>query len=150
MFKKIIAMIALWFLSLSSVFAANIYLAPTLMFQNTYKDGIRYEEVSPKFSLGYSDTVHEMVYIAGEMFASMRGYELHNHLQNGMSLKTKSSVGISFLPGYYFDPLLLGYLRLGFIDTDFSQFNTKKKGWQVGAGLQTNLSPCWDVRGEYV
>lgn len=149
MLKKIIAIIALFLGNIPNLFAGTVYLSPTLMYQNTYKSNIRYEELGPKVALGYNDIMHQMLYLAGEVFASFRAYEINNHSQNSISLRTKYSLGISFLPGFFLDPYLLVYGRLGLIYTDFDKFNTMKRGWQAGAGLQANLNPSWDIRAEY-
>jgi|GEM_PF-1261134 len=69
------------------------------------------------------------------------------------SAKSSWSYGGSLLPGYLIQENVLGFLRLGVIETRFNGNGGKNKwkfGGQVGLGLQTMLCQNWGLRGEWM
>lgn len=149
MFKKMATTLMLFAGSVSIATAGSIYVAPTLMYQNTYTDDIRYEEVSPKLALGYSTVSQQWIYLAGELFGSVKGHTLTNHPKNGQNLRINYSMGMSLIPGLMLDPYLIGYVRLGLVYSRFDQADVMRNAYQVGAGMQFNVNPSWDIRAEY-
>lgn len=139
--------------SLTTAFAAppSFYIAPFIEYQGISVSHIDFNGMTPRMSLGYGGAIQEsQIYLAAEIFGSPRGVSLHNHKGNTPGLKPKYSLGASLLPGLYLDETILVYARLGIVSTRFDNLDLSRKGYQAGIGLETNISGCWDIRGEYV
>jgi opacity protein-like surface antigen len=71
-------------------------------------------------------------------------------------LEAAWNYGFDLIPGMLLMPNLLGYLRLGVVNTQFTMNSTSGNliehitGWQVGPGIQTNVYRNLDCRAEYV
>lgn len=147
--KKILPI--LLFLTTSTVWAADFYIAPNLEYEAISVDDADYGALVPRVAVGVGGGINNtLLYLGGELFGNFVGLTLHNNTGPTPGLKFKYNVGASIMPGYYLDDVLLGYLRLGPIITHFQELDTTRTGWQIGVGLQANLSPCLDMRGEYV
>ncbi len=102
---------------------------------------------------GYA-IVNSSFYLAAEIFvqdsATLQNYRnnLNNNL-NPIGLKTSFGGGISILPGVVLADSLLGYLRIGGVETHFRDIARTAGGGQVGIGIQNSFSDCWDMRAEY-
>jgi len=94
-------------------------------------------------------------YLAGEIFAQ-HGTQItdyRNNLNNNLNstgLKTSWGAGLSILPGLVLADTILGYLRLGAIETHFDEAAYTAPGGQVGIGIEGSVSESWDVRAEYI
>lgn len=109
-----------------------------------------YKGVEGNIALGYAGVLSPAFYLAGEIFAS-DSWTIKNRAAPGVNgVKTTWNYGISILPGVMLTDYVMGYLRLGAVHSRFSNASVNRTGWQVGLGAQTNLAPCWDLRGEYV
>lgn len=103
---------------------------------------------------GYS-MLWDQLYGAVEIFVSDAAvinnynYNVLGDARNG-SANSSWSYGISVLPGYMLNDQVLGFLRLGVLNTRFTTAGgNNETGGQVGLGMQTSLTPCWDLRGEW-
>lgn len=130
--------------------AASLYFAPSLVYDSYETNSVRYESIAIRPALGIGGRLYgSYFYLGGEIFWNPQPWTIHNKKDGTPGLRTKYSYGASLQPGYYLDDMLLGYLRLGGMYTNFSSLNTTKPGWLVGVGLQAHLGDCWYVRGEY-
>ncbi len=151
MLKKILlAAIATTTFSLSAVALANsFYVGPTIMIQDSMTNSSAYRGVNPKMTFGYGG-VGDEAYFGGEIFAIPGSASLTDtHLPGAESAKMSRSFGASIIPGMAIAAQTVGFARLGFITTKFTGPNIYKTGGQIGLGMQTAVSPNWDVRGEY-
>jgi opacity protein-like surface antigen len=131
-----------------SVFA-GVYLGLSANYDNIFRDDASYQGVGPQVAIGYSGVTNQWLYLAGELFGSTRGWQINNNIANGQSMKPIYSLGASLIPGYILDMQVMAYLRAGTIYTRFDQGNAFRNAYQIGAGLQYNLSCAWDIRAEY-
>lgn len=148
MFKKLL--LATMVTSIScSTFAGSFYVGPTIMIQDSMTNSSAYRGVNPKMTLGYGE-MGEGAYFGGELFAIPGSASLTDtHLPGAQSIKMSRSIGGSLIPGMMIAAQTIGYARLGFITTKFTGPEIYKTGGQIGLGLQTSVSPNWDLRGEY-
>lgn len=158
MFKKIFYIVSIFVGSLSNLFAGTFYAVPTITYQSFFNsDDVRYEAITGRLALGYGDLLNEWAFIAGEIFANPKSIKINDKpLEdsngepiNDLSLKTKYSYGVSVLPTMILDGMTKAYIRLGLIYTNFANFDQTERGYQVGIGLDFELTPCWVIRGEY-
>ena len=147
--KKIIGIAGVCLGLLNTSYAANFYIAPTLVYESINANGIRYEDINPRLALGYGDFYSESIYISGELFASPATINVNNATDANASLKTNYNYGIGLLPGYYLDDVLMAFGRLGLICTNFSNLDKLATGFQAGLGFQWMVTQVWSVRGEY-
>lgn len=110
------------------------------------------EEFTGILSAGYGALWDQTYYLAGEVFvqdsAKLKSWDNYY----GASGRDTWGAGLSVLPGYMLTPHVLGFLRLGWEESHFTNTatsNTNKGGWIVGLGGQTNIVQNWDLRGEY-
>lgn len=127
------------------------YLGLSAGVRNNYTGApVVYKGLEGTISAGYSALLTPSFYLAGEIFAGdsikLKDYKA----ADGSGAKSTWSYGISLLPGYMITDHVLGYVRLGGLNTRFSDQGTTKSAWQVGVGGQTNVYENWDIRGEYV
>jgi len=94
--------------------------------------------------LGYGGIINQSFYLAGELTGTLGTGDLQN---NG--LKTSYGIGGSIIPGVMLNDRTLGFLRVGVVNARFSKPGTNSTGGQFGAGLQTSLTQCVDLRAEY-
>ncbi len=106
-----------------------------------------YNGLEGNLSAGYA-FVMESFYFAGEIFVGDSAV-LQNYANNG-SARSTWSYGLSLIPGILMNDTVLGYLRLGILNTNFTTNNNNATGGQVGLGLQTAITERWDLRGEYI
>lgn len=108
-----------------------------------------YTGVEGTLFAGYS-MLWDQVYGALEIFGQDSA-EVNNYNQPSLGGATSSwGYGLSVIPGYLISDNVLGYLRLGVVNTRFTTGNQNTTGGQVGLGMQTALTNCWDLRGEWV
>lgn len=130
--------------------AGVTYLAPALIVLQTSANESRFRGLAPRLSLGYLQPCGNYAY-AGEVFFTPSTLTLSDTKNPGASsTRTSLNVGASFMPGTYFYKDLLGYARIGLVNTKFSSPNVFRVGTQLGFGLQSSLNPCWSLRGEYL
>lgn len=129
------------------------YLGLSAGVRDNYSGGPNfYKGIEGTVSAGYAAMLAPQFYLAGEIFGGGSG-DLKNYVAPGSSsVKTSWDWGLSLIPGYMITDHVLGYLRLGGIQSHFngSGQSTNKWAWQVGLGGQTNIVDNWDLRGEYV
>lgn len=151
MFKKLLVVSAILAAS-STVALASVNSAPAPyvggsigLTDNSAKGHGTYRGLDANLALGYGGIVQQAVYVAGELFV------VPGSISVGPSdtVKTSYSVGASILPGIMLNDKTMGYLRLGIVDSRFTDSSQTKVGGQVGLGLETNLCQNWDLRGEY-
>jgi len=98
---------------------------------------------------GYS-ALWDQMYGAIEIFVQDDA-EIHNYRSRTRgSIATSWGYGLSVIPGYLITDNVLGYLRLGVVNTHFTNNSRNATGGQVGLGLETALTNSWDLRGEWV
>jgi hypothetical protein len=148
MLKKITLASVLSALTISTAHASAFYAGPSLGLINHTSPNGSYRGIQPTLHVGYMDMVSTCTYIAFEGFASPGNAELSDDTPAGNSLKSTYSMGASFIPGYLITDNVIGYLRLGIIDTNFSS-GSSKAGGQAGLGLQTALTDEWRLYMEY-
>jgi opacity protein-like surface antigen len=147
MFKKLLAIGCLSLCGLSSAMA-GLYIGPMFTYNSISAGDIDYQGFSPRLALGYSTFMNTTLYIAGELEASPFTMDHNNNPNAQGSLKTTYSYGASIIPGVYFDEVVLGYARLGVLDTRFSKLNKTTYGFQLAGGLEVTVARNWQVRGE--
>jgi hypothetical protein len=125
------------------------YLAGAAQYSSYYIDRIKFEGISPRLALGYGGMANSIIYVAGELFGMPFTSTLNNNSRMESGLKTSYSFGASFLPGYYFDENVMGYLRLSYIATRFVKVPTTKAGYETGLGVDVCWSPNWHAYFEY-
>lgn len=134
----------------STPYAASLYVAPSIEYQGMSTGNIDYMAMLVRMALGFGGSVNGTFYLAGEVFGIPKGATIHDNTGDTPGLKPSYTIGISLLPGLCLDDTILAYVRLGMVSTKFDNLNVTKTGTQAGIGVATNLSPVWDVRGEYV
>lgn len=159
MLKKLLAGSIIFLSMLSSAYAewsdrywGCVYLAPSLAYESIHANpNTRYEGVNPVLALGYGGLIKQTypVYIAIELFGAPKSITIHNDKFNNPGLKTGFNLGGSIIPGLYLDDVILAYVRVGMLSTNFADFDATRTGFQVGVGLQARLNSVWDLRGEY-
>jgi hypothetical protein len=152
MFKKLIAG-SLAFIStaaMASLITPTFYVGPTAVLKTNTVSNNFTRELSPRLSLGYGGTVSQGIYIAGELFAIPNSIQINSTQKSGTpSLKSSFTYGLSILPGLMVSDATMVFLRFSGIKTHFTANNQSVLGYQLGAGLQTQLNASWDLRGEY-
>lgn len=93
---------------------------------------------------GYGGIVNQNFYLAGELTATLGTGDIQD---NG--LKSSYGYGVSVLPGVMLSDHTLGFARVGVVRARFPKQNSNSTGGQFGVGLQTSLTQCVDLRGEY-
>jgi outer membrane immunogenic protein len=117
--------------------------------------------------LGYGRVVWNNFYIGTEFFGNYNGastnYSLNSATLGSYASKftTKSSYGISILPGYKITNETLGYVRLGYnwakfktqenstSTVTYASMNNTSSGFNYGVGLETLVYKNWSARAEY-
>jgi opacity protein-like surface antigen len=129
---------------------------------------------------GYGMAVGCNMWLGGEAFVNYASNNTNlvsrsfSDIDDGIStnftykIRQRWSWGVSVLPGLMVLDHTMAYVRLGVVQTRFTNtatfsgidegvnrsFSASKNenvwGWQAGVGLQTAISPCVDLRGEYV
>lgn len=67
-----------------------------------------------------------------------------------VSVRSDWSYGLDIVPGYMLTTFILGYVRLGVENTNFTKANGGATAWRVGIGGETNICKRWDFRAEYI
>lgn len=159
MLKKLFC-IGLLSLSATTISWGNgLYFGPSLGYETVWSDSVpgvstvRYQGIDPRLTVGLGGIVGaDHIYMAGEIWG-MRSVELHNSTQgypsSVASLSVSWSFGAGLLVGYKFDQVLMGFVRLGALDSRFENLEVWRMGYQGGIGLDYMISPCWDARLEY-
>lgn len=130
-------------------FAAAPYLGITVGPRNTYtgKPSV-FKGFDTTASFGAATMLSDKWYAAGEVFV---GYSaLIKNYNNPLSVRSDWTYGLDIIPGYMVTHHVLGYLRFGVANTNFTRANAGSTAWRLGIGGETNLCKRWDVRGEYV
>lgn len=112
---------------------------------------------------GYGALVSQNIYLGGEVFFNGTSTQAKVTEDNGdyAKLTTRSSYGVSFIPGVMLTDHTLAYLRAGVVRGQFRAqaqdetlgYGAQTKnvtGGQLGLGMQTSLAQNVDLRGEYV
>lgn len=158
MFKNLLYIIVFFAGSLSNLFASTFYAVPTATYQSIFNSGdVRYQAITGRLGVGYGELLNAWAFLAAEIFANPKSIKINDKPVvdsdgqpiNDLSLVTKYSYGVSILPGMLLDGMTKAYIRLGLIYTNFENFDQTNRGYQVGLGLDYELSPCWMIRGEY-
>lgn len=151
MFKKhcIILGMILFSCFCPMIYAGNVYLGPTLLLQDNTTETSNYRGLTTQLAVGYADKIDDF-FLSGEIFViPFSAIVSNNHSNGATSARSTRSYGISVLPGAMITEHVLGFVRVGAVSTQFSGPNTSRAGAQVGVGLQTCLTPYWDLRAEY-
>ena len=110
---------------------------------------------------GYGALVNQNIYLGGELFINGTSNQAKVTTANSYAkITSRSSYGISFMPGVMLGDHTLAYARAGIVKGQFrsqaaiagqyaSQTNNVVGG-QLGLGLQTSVAQNVDLRGEYV
>ena len=104
-----------------------------------------YRGVPFKLLAGYGGLVDPSVYLAGEISATPGTV----NISNNHGLKTSYGFGASVIPGLMLTDHTMAFARAGVVDARFTQAKKTRVGGEFGLGMQTSLTQCVDVRGEY-
>jgi opacity protein-like surface antigen len=148
MFKKLMFLFVLLMNLCTIVYAGNLYFSPALFLVNNTTPSSNYRGLNPRLALGYSEMFPDY-YLGGEIFGDPASALISNNHDNATSARSTWSVGGSIIPGAMITNSVLAFARLGVISTKFTGPNTTRPGGQVGLGLQTCITPYWDLRVEY-
>jgi opacity protein-like surface antigen len=149
MLKKLALSCCLFATTLATAHAA-FYMGPSLsLIDNTSQLG-NYRGLQPRINIGYNDMFSAYTYLAIEAFGSPSSILINNNTQSGPSLRSTYTYGLSLISGYMITDNVIGYLRLGAVEANFSSPNASQSGGQVGLGLQTPLTENWHLRTEYI
>lgn len=129
---------------------AGLYVGPTLLLRDTIASHSSVRELGLRMSLGYGDFVSPAFYLAGEAFGMPGAAVLRNNTSSGTSVRSTYGYGVSIIPGTPITDSVLGYLRLGVVESRFTSASQTRAGAQAGLGLQTSLTCNWDMRMEYI
>lgn len=132
-----------------SIANAGMYVAPTLLLQDTIAPNSTVRDMSLRVSLGYDDFIQPSFYLGGEIFGTPGSIQLKNNTSSGTSARNSYSYGASILPGTPITDTVLGFLRIGVIETRFTSASATRAGGQLGLGLDTALNCNWNLRMEY-
>lgn len=142
MFKKLVLASAILAVSSGIAYANGApYVGTSIGVKNT--NGGRYLPLD--VFAGYGSVVSPGFYLGGELNADLTSFTLSNN--NG--LKTTYGLGASIIPGMMLSNSTMFYGRAGVVRSKFSSKDKLANGGQLGLGIQTNLTQCWDLRGEY-
>jgi len=136
-------------------YTAGPYLGLSIGDRTNYNGApATFKGLDGNLSAGYGMMMSPEFYLAGEAFVlgTAKIKDLKNvNVNPNVSTRSNWGWGLSILPGYMLNDHVLGYVRLGGIDTHFNGtgVNSSKWGWQVGPGVQFGLAPNWDLRAEY-
>jgi len=130
--------------------AGNIYFGPTVFIENTTSDNDNFRAIHPRISVGYEEIIH-YIFLAGELYFVPGAISFsESNTYRPQSVQTQQQYGLSFLPGLYISEYIVGYARLGMVETRFWGPNVTKAGAEIGVGLQSQLSDNWSLRTEYI
>lgn len=141
---------AIIFCGLLSKTFAGFYVGPKVAYIGNKAGNVSYDAWTINATLGYRDIVWDYVILGGELFGGLTSFPIKNHPNNVGSLRTTYIYGISLLPGYIFDDVFTGFVRLGYARTRFDNVGLIRTGFQKGVGLDYKFAPCWSFRGEYI
>jgi len=150
MIKKIIAC-AITALCMQSSWAGNVYLGPALFLQDNTTPTSNYRGLQPRLTAGYADSLQDL-FLAGEIFVDPTSAIISNNYSSPGAVSARStwSYGAGILPGTLITEHVLGFARIGVLTTKFTGPSTSRWGAEFGLGLQTCLTPYWDLRAEYI
>jgi opacity protein-like surface antigen len=132
------------------VYAGNIYFGPSVFVQDNTTPTSNYRGLHPRMSVGYAEMMGDF-YLAGEVFGVPATATMaDNHSNGAVSARSTRSVGASIMPGGMITENVMGYARVGVVNTLYPSPNTSRAGGQIGFGLQTCLTSYWDMRVEYL
>jgi len=147
--KKLLLAATTFLLSLNA-WAGSIYLGPTIFEQTNTSYNDNYRGLHPRLSIGYWDAI-DCFYLAAEGFIVPLTVTMsESNPTRPESVRTTYSWGASFLPGLLLTETIVAYLRVGYTATRFWGPDATKSGGQFGAGLQSDLTENWSLRGEYL
>lgn len=149
MFKKIIATSILLAAS-SSSFALAPYLGASAGIKTNTAAHENYRGVEGKLFAGFGGVLVPCFYLAGEAFIAPGSIEITDNRFFGNSARSTYGYGASIIPGITIGDHTMLYGRLGVVQTRFDKQDKTLSGGQGGLGIQTSLTPCWDIRTEYV
>ena len=145
MFKKLCIAAAIFAVSSNLAFADGAYAGFNGGMRDNIKNSNSYRGLEGRVFLGYGAIINPAFYLAAEVFGAPGSMSINN---NG--LKTSYEFGGSILPSMVISEHAMAFLRLGMVRTRFSSANTTTSGGQIGIGVQTGLTQCWDLRAEYI
>jgi opacity protein-like surface antigen len=150
MLKKLLCLSAFCAL-FSNLAFAEFYIGPTLTLTDMSAKLSSFRGLTPRLALGYNSDVGNDTFLAAEFFVAPGAIVISNNSSYGADLRPTRTFGASLLPGFVLGTSkVLGYLRLGFVDTHFIGPGLTRLGYQAGVGLQTSLPDGkWAIRGEY-
>ena len=116
MYKRFLAMAAIFIAMMQAALAGVFYVAPALTINEVTIKQSSYAGLNPRLTLGYSAAVNPWLFLAGEVFGTFNGIVLQDaHPAGTYSAKTSWGVGVGVLPGIRLSKDTLGFLRLGVI-----------------------------------
>lgn len=98
-----------------------------------------------KVLAGYGGLVDPSMYLAGEVSVTPGTV----NISNNHGLKTSYNYGVSVIPGLMLTDHTMAFARVGGVAAHFTGANKTRAGAEFGLGMQTSLTQCVDVRGEY-
>lgn len=150
MFKKLLVASAVLAASSTVAFAAAPYVGASMGIKDNTSSHANYRGFDTNLSLGYGGVVSQNFYLAAEAFVVPFDATITNNNGHGDSIRTSYGYGLSIIPGLMLTDHTMGYARVGAIGSRFTTPGQTAAGGQLGLGMQTSLTPCVDLRGEYV
>jgi len=149
MLKKILAVIILFVVSLSTGFASgSFYLGPGITYADVRSSDLTYNALMPALYVGYGAWRSESLFLALEGFATSKSIRTTDNDDANTILKMSYNYGLSVVPMMSLDNAIFGFLRLGFVRTKFPNLGSIENAYQLGLGLEGVLVGCWNLRGE--
>lgn len=145
MLKKLAVVTAILAASSTIAFAAGPYVGAGIGVQATTSSGGSARVAPATLSAGYGSIVSQSFYLAGEAFVVPGSLDLNDN-----NARTTYGYGASILPGLMVNDSTMTYVRAGVVRSHFDKQNKNRTGGQLGLGIQTSLTQCLDLRGEYV
>lgn len=132
-----------------AIYADGLYMGPSVLVQHISASHSNFTGLSPRLGFGYQGLSDDF-YLAGEIFAVPTTITFSDNHGSHSSARVTHSFGASLLPGIVLDNQMIGFARLGIVNTEFSGPNVNKNGGQLGVGVQGAITPNWSYRAEYI
>ncbi len=152
MLKKLVAASIFTIMSSTIAYAGSFYMGPSVMLNYLSAKNSSYNSLSPRLSAGYGGIVANNFYLAGELTATPGSVDLKNGYTHGTDQNTKvtHTYGLSVIPGIKLNDTAMVYGRVGAVKSYFSSQAKTVTGGQAGIGVETSVSPTWNLRSEYI
>lgn len=136
-------------LPFAAIADGNTYVGASLSAQRITSSQATFQGWRPGLFIGYGANMPDCYYLGGEFLASwVTATENKANFRN-QSLRLQPSLGLSFIPGMYFTESTMAIARFGIGTSKMQAANKWISDIVVGGGLESSLTPSWNVRLEY-